>query len=597
MTIAERSQVRLEETWNLDDLFPDDEAWEAARAAIEAEIPGLERFRGRLGESAATLRDCLDAQEALNVRLVRVGTFSHLRNAADGRDPANQARHAKVEMLRSRIAAATSFVASEIAGLPDGSIERFLASEPGLEAHRRDLEFVLETKRYRLHPEAERALAALGEVFGAPYRVYDRTKSSDMRFEAVEDGEGTVHPVSFNTYQSDLERSPDPVLRRRASESFAKGLSTHRNGLAAAYSTELRTQVVAARLRGWASTTDMLLSGQRVERRLYELVHDAILADLPPIMRRWARLVRRVLGLDRLHACDLKAPLERTTPRATWAEGVELIASGLAVLGPEYGRIVRRALAERWVDRANNLGKSSGAFCSTPYGVHAYILITWADTLRDVFTLAHELGHAGHLMLAGAKQRYVNTRPSLFFIEAPSTLNELLLGRSLLAATNDPSRRRWVISQILGTYFHNFVTHLLEAELQRRLYAMAEADRPITATLLDETQAEVLRSFWGDELEIDEGARLTWMRQPHYYMGLYPYTYAAGLSAATAVAQAIEVEGPPAVARWLRTLEAGGTRRPLELLELAGVDLSTDRPIRQAVAYVGALVGELESLF
>jgi oligoendopeptidase F len=229
--------------------------------------------------------------------------------------------------------------------------------------------------------------------------------------------------------------------------------------------------------------------------------------------------------------------------------------------------------------------------------VHPYILITWSDTMRNVFTLAHELGHGGHFDLAMRHQRFTNVRPAMPFIEAPSTLNEMLLAQHLLARSREARLRRSVILQVLGTYHHNFVTHLLEAELQRQVYARAEGGGAITAAVLNDCKGRILARFWGDTVEIDDGARMTWMRQPHYYMGLYPYTYAVGLVASTAMALAIEREGAPAVQRWIEVLKAGGTRKPLELLLMAGIDLGTPQPIHDAVAHVGRLVDELEQLF
>ena len=226
--------------------------------------------------------------------------------------------------------------------------------------------------------------------------------------------------------------------------------------------------------------------------------------------------------------------------------------------------------------------------------MHPYILITWAGTTRSVFTLAHELGHAAHFGLAMKHQRYVNTRPAMPFIEAPSIMHEMLLARHILAGSDDPRTRRSVIMQLLGTYHHNFVTHLLEAELQHRVYAAAEAGQAVTATLLNRTKGEVLQEFWGDALEIDDGARMTWMRQPHYYMGLYPYTYSVGLVAATAMGQAWPRKARRPCSAGCRCCAAGGTLKPLELMQLAGIDMRRREPIHDAVAYVGSLVDELE---
>jgi oligoendopeptidase F len=315
-------------------------------------------------------------------------------------------------------------------------------------------------------------------------------------------------------------------------------------------------------------------------------------------MQRYARLKKRVLGLDTLRFCDLKAPLDpEFNPKTTYEEASKIILESVQVMGPEYVEIMEKALAERWVDLPDNVGKSTGAFCSSPYGSHPFILLTWTDSMRGAFILAHELGHAGHFYLANKNQTILNTRPSTYFVEAPSTMNELLLGQHILANTNDKRMRRWVILQFLGTYYHNFVTHLLEGELQRRVYNLAEAGKPITASTLCEQKGDVLSSFWGDSVEIDEGATLTWMRQPHYYMGLYPYTYSAGLTVSTAVAQLFKEEGKPAVDRWLEVLKAGGTMTPQDLIKHAGLDMSKPDAIRKAVSFVGSLVDELEQNF
>jgi len=339
----------------------------------------------------------------------------------------------------------------------------------------------------------------------------------------------------------------------------------------------------------------MLLHPHKVTLDVYEHILNIIGKELAPHMRRYQKLRQKLMGLDKLMYCDLAAPLPPAEePSVTWEQAEAWVMGALAVLGDEYNTVIRRAFAERWIDRADNEGKRSGAFCNTIYGVHSYVFLTWGDRMRPVFTVAHELGHAGHLSLAGKFNRLSNVRPPMSFIEAPSTMNELLLAQYLLAQPFAAKVRRSVINGLMGTYHHNFVNHLLEAELQRRIYAMAEAGKPITEKTLTGTKSAVLAEFWGDAVTLDEGAGLAWMRQPHYYMGLYPYTYALGLTVATAAAQAIKEEGQPAVERWLAVLKAGGTLTPLELAKLAGVDISQPEPIRKAVAYVGSLVDELE---
>ncbi|MBN8504248.1 MAG: oligoendopeptidase F [Burkholderiales bacterium] len=597
-TRLSRAEVPIELTWDLSDLFADEAAWERELQAVEAASQSLADFEGTLARDAATLLACLNAMESLQARSVRVSTFAHLRNAQDGTHPAHQAANARVTALQAQVAASTSFIPSELLAFPEGLLAQFRAAEPGLADFDIYLDDLLALRPHRLSAESERVLAALGEVLGAPLMIYSRSKASDLQFAPFTDSAGTHHANSVNGFESNFEAHADVSVRRGAWASFSAGLKAYNQTWAATFATEVKKNVVMARLRGYPSTEACLLQPHQIPHAVYRHILDIIQAELAPHMQRYARLRRRVLGLDRLLYCDIKAPLDpEFNPRMRYEDGCALILEALQVMGPEYVAYARRALEQRWVDRADNVGKSSGAFCASPYGVHPYILITWSDTMRNVFTLAHELGHGGHFGLAMAHQRFVNTRPAMPFIEAPSIMNEMLLAQHILARSRETRLRRSVIMQVLGTYHHNFVTHLLEAELQRQVYALAEEGGAITAALLNERKGRILERFWGDTVEIDEGARMTWMRQPHYYMGLYPYTYAVGLVASTAMSLRVQEEGAPAVQRWIEVLKAGGTRKPLELMQMAGVDLSSPQPIHEAVAYVGRLIDELERSF
>ncbi|QCJ42824.1 oligoendopeptidase F [Bacillus sp. S3] len=589
-----RSEVPVELTWNLDDLFPSEKEWEVELDGINKEILEFNQYKRALHTGAKALLNCLLAEEQLSMRIIKAFTFASLKRSADGTDPLNQANFSKISALRTKSIAALSFIQSEILALDEGIIEQFVKEEPGLKDFMKNLAELLESKKHKLSPETEEALAALGELQGAPYQIYQMSKLADMEFAPFQDAEGNELPMSFALFESRYEFSTDTDIRRKAYHSFVKTLKQYKNTIAATYAAEVNKQVTLARLRNYESATHMLLDPQQVTIEMYNNQIDTIFTELAPHMRRFAQLKKQVLGLDQMLFCDLKSPLDSDfNLKTTYEEASQVILESLKVMGPEYSEIIERGFKERWVDIADNIGKSTGAFCSSPYGSHPYILITWQDNMRGCFTLAHEFGHAGHFYLANKNQRVMNVNPSLYFIEAPSTLNEMLLGQHLLANNKDKQMRRWVVLQLLGTYYHNFVTHLLEAEYQRRVYKLAEDGRALTATTLTEVKASVLSEFWGDTVKIDEGTSLTWMRQPHYYMGLYPYTYSAGLTASTAVAQMIQKEGQPAVDRWLEVLRAGGTMKPLELLKHAGVDMSTPDPIRKAVAFVGSLIDEL----
>ncbi|HWI50715.1 MAG TPA: oligoendopeptidase F [Symbiobacteriaceae bacterium] len=588
MQRLKRSEVPVEQTWDLTDLFADRAAWEAELDAIARDLPTVTDYKGKLAQGPAELAACLDALEELHKRLLRVSAYANFRFSADGTEPAYQADNARSGALWAQVAAATTFIKSEALALP---LEVWIESDAALAEHQYTLRNWLSMKPHTLLPETEAALAGLSEVLDAPGRIYGLSKGADMKFEAALDAQGQAHAV----YEGGPQLSPDPVLRRNAYAAFTRGLSSYKTTYAATFATEVKKNVALARLRGYASATEMLLHPHKVTLDVYENILNIIGQELAPHMRRYQKLRQKLMGLDKLMYCDLAAPMSPADePSVTWEQAEAWVKAALAVLGEEYHAVIRRAFAERWIDRADNDGKRSGAFCNTVYGVHSYVFMTWGNRMRPVFTLAHELGHAGHLSLAGKYNRLSNVRPPMSIIESPSTMNELLLAQYLLAQPFEAKVRRSVINGLMGTYHHNFVNHLLEAELQRRIYALAEAGKPITEKTLTGTKGQVLAEFWGDAVALDEGAGLAWMRQPHYYMGLYPYTYALGLTVSTAAAQAIKEEGQPAVDRWLAVLKAGGTLTPVELAKLAGVDITQPEPIRKAVAYVGSLVDELE---
>lgn len=593
-----RQDVSEEQTWDLTDLFTSDQAWESELEAIEADIQTVTVHKGTLGSNSDVLLQAFVAIDTFETRMIKVATYASLKLNADGTDANNQRDTAKVGAVFAKLGAELSFIESELLTLSNQTIERFLLENPRLQTYEKMLTDISEKKPFTLAPELEEAFAALSELHDAPYMIYERSKSSDMVFDPIQDSNGNKLPMSFALYEDRYELSSDTDLRRKANASFVKTLKQYKNTYAATYATEVTKQVTMARLRKYDSVTDMLLQPQQVTQDMYHNQLDVIQKELAPHMRKYAQLKKQQLGVDELRFCDLQAPLDPTyNPETTYEEATSIILEALQVMGPEYQEIMEKAINERWIDHSDNIGKSTGAFCASPYGVHPYILMTWTDTMRGAFVLAHELGHAGHFYLAGKKQAYVNTRPSTYFVEAPSTINELLLAEHLLEKTDDKRMKRWVIDQLLGTYYHNFVTHLLEGEFQRRVYDLAESGTPLTASVLSEQKKEVLENFWGDTVVIDEGASLTWMRQPHYYMGLYPYTYSAGLTVSTAVAQKIKSEGKHAVDDWLNILKAGGTKKPLELIKEIGIDMSKPNAIQEAVAYVGTLIEALEESF
>ena len=432
-TRLRRADVPSDQTWNLEDLFSTADDWQDELDAVLADVSSVSAFQGRLAEGAVMLLECLEAMERLTMRMLSSGHARLLRFSEDGSDPVNQGMMGRRSSAQARVGAAIAFLQPEILALPEGTVKRYLEDEPRLAPFRRGLERILSNKPYVLSHETEATLAALGEVFGTPNTIYQLGKSGDMTFEPVRDSKGQEIPVSFATYEETLELSPDAVLRRNAYSSFSEGLKRYQNTFGGAFGSEIKKNVAMARIRRFGSAAHMLLHEQEVSEGFYHNLLCTIQAGLAPHMRRYVELRRRVLGLDKVMYCDIEAPLDPGfRPDIAYEEGCGLIQDAVEIMGPEYSRIVRDALQERWIDRADNIGKSTGGFCAPVYDVHPYILTTWGANMRSVFTIAHELGHAVHMVFSSRNQRLVNTDISVVFVEAPSTFSELLLARYIL---------------------------------------------------------------------------------------------------------------------------------------------------------------------
>jgi len=518
--------------------------------------------------------------------------YCDLAVAVDYYNTYGQERMGRIGRLWSQIQSELSFVKSEIMEQDEQVIEKAIEISGGNKNYFRD---ILREKPHRLHPEAERVLSALSRtIYNAPYDVYNNAKLADMKFEAFQ-AKGESHPLGYALFEDNYEYEPDTEIRRAAFAAFSKKIREYENVTATAYNIQVQTEKTMADLRGFDSVFDSLLFEQKVTRELYDRQIDLIMEKLAPHMRRYANLLRKVHGLDRMTYADLKLPVDPDyAPEITIEASREYIEKGLAVLGGDYVKMIRTAFEERWVDFAQNKGKSTGGFCSSPYGRNSFILLNWNNKMSDVFTLAHELGHAGHFKACNTAQSIFDTEVSTYFVEAPSTMNELLMGHYLLKTSDDRRFRRWVLANMVGnTYYHNFVTHLLEAAYQREVYKLVDAGSSVQAETLSGIMRDTLQKFWGNAVELNEGAELTWMRQPHYYMGLYSYTYSAGLTIATQMCKRIEGEGEAAIEDWKRVLAAGSTLAPVELAALGGIDITTDAPLLDTIETIGAMIDEI----
>lgn len=586
-----RKDVKKELTWDLSLIYKDEEALLADADRMEKlTAQAEEEYKGSL-DSADRINACLDMYREIEGIITLIGNYCELATSVDYYDTHNMELAGKLYRRISECTSRLSFIDSEFAVQPDSVIQ--MAAKASKE-NAGYLKKMLRRKPYLLSPETEKVLAALSQTTGAPYEIYNAAKLADMRFPDFEVA-GKKYPLGYSLFEDDYEYDERTDVRRAAFEAFSAKLHDYENVTAVAYNTAVQHEKKMADLRGFDNVFDKLLFNQRVDISLYNRQIDIIMEKLAPHMRKYAKLLGRVHKLDRVTYADLKLPVDATySPKLTIEESRDYVTKGLSILGEDYVKMIETAYEQRWFDFAQNQGKSTGGFCASPYGKNSFILLSWNGRMSDVFTIAHELGHAGHFKACNAAQSIFDTDVSKYFVECPSTMNELLLGHYLLKTSDDKRFRRWVLANMVGnTYYHNFVTHLLEAAYQREVYRKVQNGGSVQAETLSTIMKDVLSKFWGDAVELTDGAELTWMRQPHYYMGLYSYTYSAGLTIATQVCKRIENEGQAAVDDWKNVLKAGGTKTPVELAAMAGIDITTDAPLLDTIETIGAMIDEI----
>lgn len=587
-----RSEVPVKETWNLGLIYKDEKEGWADLDELGQLADVIEKtYKGKL-DNAKNIVDCLKKVEKMYELCCFAINYFQLAMEVDFTNTEAVSNFNKVRNSVTSAFTKISFVESEIVEAPEEVLNEAIKNG-GTVSNK--IKRVLHGKKYILNPETEKALVALQDFMDTPYNVYSQAKLSDMKFDDFE-VDGKKYPLSYALFEEEYEYETNTKVRRAAFENFSKKIKEYENVTATAYNAHVQRDKILCDLRGYKNVFESLLYPDYVSEELYNRQIDLITEKLAPHMRKYAKLIQKIYKLDKMTYADLKLSVDPDyDPKVTMEDARKYISEGLSILGEDYVKMVNQAFDERWIDYATNDGKCTGGFCSSPYGVPAsFILLSWQGRMSDVFTLAHELGHAGHFKACNNAQGYFDTEVPLYYVESPSTMNELIM-TSHMKKTNDDLRfKRWVISSLVGkTYYHNFVTHLLEAAYQREVYKIIEAGGSVQADTLSGIYRDILTKFWGDDVEITEGAELTWMRQPHYYMGLYSYTYSAGLTIATKACMRIEKEGQKAVDDWKAALKAGSTVSPEGFAKMAGVDISTDGPLLETIEYIGSLIDEI----
>jgi oligoendopeptidase F len=589
--LLSRKDVPVEETWDLSLIYPTEDAFKKDLEELQITCDEIVRdYQGKL-DTPEHIVECLEKYERVYELMTLLVNYTDLAVSVDYYDQANMQRNDRTRNIIRDMEGSLSFIDSEIIEQSEEVLKLALAQAGSCKGYIKEL---LRKKPHQMHPEAERVLTTLSGALDLPYDAYNTAKLADMKFDAF-DVDGEKYPLGYSLFEDNYEYEPNTKVRRAAFEAFSAKLRDYENTNATLYNSFVQTQKTLATLRGFKSIYDKDLFEDHVNQDLYHRQINLITEKLAPHMRKYAALIKKIYHLDEMTFADLKLPIDPDyCPTVSIEESKAYIEKGLSVMGEDYLKMIQTAYRERWVDFAQNKGKSTGGFCASPYGKGSFILLTWQGKMSDVFTLAHELGHAGHFKLCNEAQSIFDTNVSGYFVEAPSTMNELLMVHYMLKTNDDKRFRRWVLANMVSnTYYHNFVTHLMEAAYQREVYKIVDEGGSVQAETLNQIMREALEKFWGDTVKINEGAELTWMRQPHYYMGLYSYSYSAGLTIATQMCKRIENEGESAIEDWKNVLQAGSTLSPVELAALGGIDITTDGPLLDTIETIGAYIDEI----
>ena len=592
--IPERSQIAPEYTWNTADLYPTDQAWQEDFSRLQAMVPQLAAYAGRLGESADTLYQYVTLEQEAGELLVKLMDYAQRKSDEDTRVPQYQAMVGKITSQYVALSQAVSFEIPEVLRIPTETLERFYGEKPELELYRRYFAIIQDRREHTLSDSEEKLLAGVGELAQAPDDIFSKLADADLTFPDAVDGKGEQHPLSNGSYTL-LMASEDRALRKSAFENLYAVYGGVKNTMAATLSAQVKQLQFFAAARKYPSALAASLDGTRVPEAVYHNLISTVRANLDK-MHRYVRLRKKLLGVDDLHMYDVYAPMvSGIDAKIPYEEARETVYQAVAPLGREYQAIIREGLDNRWIDVYENVGKRSGGYMSGSM-VHPYILLNYQDDLDGMFTLAHELGHAVHSYLSNKTQPTVYRDYVIFVAEVASTCNEALLMEHLLKNTTDKRRRAWLINHFLEQFKGTLYRQTMFAEFELRMGELSAQGETLTADLLSREYRALNEAYFGPDMVSDDQIALEWSRIPHFYYNYYVFQYATGYSAAIALSRRILKEGEPAVKDYLEFLSGGCSKDPIDLLKGAGVDMASPQPIQAALDLFDSLLDEMETL-
>ncbi|MEI2691207.1 MAG: oligoendopeptidase F [Anaerolineae bacterium] len=595
-TLPLRGEVPVEQTWDLASVYATPADWDAACVELTAQLPQLTAFRGRLAAGPATLLALLEPMQEAGILMGKIMIYAFNGASVDTGDQEAAARAGQARTLMAQLGAAVAFVDPELAAIGLEQVNAWIAETPELAFFSHYVDRLRRREAHVRSGEVEELLALTGDPFGGPMSIYGMLNNADMNFRPAVAADGTeleVGQASIGALVTDADRA----VRRSAWESYADGYLAFKNTHAATFTAGVKQNVFNARVRGHASSLHGSLDPNYIPVEVFHNLIAVFKKHLPTWHRYW-RLRQGALGLDVLGVYDIKAPLAGAKPAVSFEQAVEWIAEGMAPLGQDYVDVLRRGcLEQRWVDRARNRGKREGAYSSGSHGTHPFIMMSYQDDLFSLSTLAHELGHSMHSYHTRRSQPFIYGRYGLFLAEVASNFNQALVRDYLFRTQTERSFQIGLIEEAMSNYHRYFFIMPTLAQFELEAHARAERGAPLSADILSGIMADLFEEGYGGQVEIDRPRiGITWAQFGHMYMNFYVYQYATGISAAHALSRPILAGDQAAADRYLDFLKSGGSRYPLETLQLAGVDMATPEPVEAAFDVLAGLVDRLETL-
>ncbi len=593
--LPKRDEVPVELTWRLEDIYEDENKWEEELKKAGEVADKIASYAGKLSESAEKLLELCRLNEDLELLLERVYGYAHMREDQDTGDSKYQALQQRAMSAYVGASEKTAFISPEILALSDEKLNEYYAKAPGLERYKRMIGEIRRLKDHMLDSEREQLLASAQEVQAASQKSFGMLVNADLKFPSVKDSKGEEVQLSNGRFVP-TQMSKDRELRKASFEAFYGKYEEFRNTWASMYDGEVKGRIFEAKARKYNSAFEAAVNNNNVSPsvcdNLFASIHDNM-----DKMHRYVALRKKLLGVDELHMYDVYVGMiPEFDMKVSYEEAKEISLKALAPLGEDYLEVVKEAYENRWIDVVENEGKRGGAYSDGVYGVHPYMLLNYNDTLDDVFTLVHEMGHSMHTWYSNRAQTVIDAGYKIFVAEVASTTNEVLLYHYMKDHAASKEEKAFIINHFLESFKSTMFRQTMFEEFERKTCEMAEEGTPLTAEALYDVYLGLNKQYFGDEMISDPQIGWEWCRIPHFYYNFYVYQYATSFAAAVAIADKILKEGDSAVDRYKEFLSGGCTKDPVSLLKIAGVDLTTRGPIDSALAVFGEAITEMESI-